>query len=55
MSKNAKEYFLMHKDIRVCLMEISDEGEIGNIRSNKAGNAAGIPKWKGYLEKRCLS
>lgn len=36
MSKNAKEYFLMHKDIRVCLMEISDEGEIGSIRSNKA-------------------
>lgn len=39
MSKNAKEYFLMHKDIRVCLMEISDEGEIGNIRSNKAATS----------------
>lgn len=26
MAKNAKEYFLMHKDIRVCLMEVTDEG-----------------------------
>ncbi len=32
MAKNTKEYFLMHKDIRVCLMEITDEGEIGGVK-----------------------
>lgn len=32
MSKISKEYFLMHKNIKVCLMEISDEGILGNIR-----------------------
>lgn len=26
----------MHKDVRVCLMEISDDGSIGNIRKNEA-------------------
>ena len=36
MSKNAKEYFLMHKDIRVCLMEITEEGSIRNVRINEA-------------------
>lgn len=36
MAKNAKEYFLMHKDIRVCLMEITDDGNIGNVRRNEA-------------------
>ena len=25
MARNVKEYYLMHKDIRVCLMEISDD------------------------------
>ena len=28
MTRNAREYFLMHKDIRVCLMEVTDEGDI---------------------------
>lgn len=39
MGKNAKEYYLMHKDIRVCLMEITDDGSIGNVRKNKAAAA----------------
>ncbi len=30
------EYFLMHKNIRVCLMEIDDEGKISKIRINQA-------------------
>ena len=33
---NNKEYFLMHKNIRVCLLEISDEGIIGKIRKNQS-------------------
>lgn len=36
MAKDAKQYFLMHKDIRVCLMEITDEGGIGSVRLNEA-------------------
>lgn len=39
MAKNVTEYFLMHKDIRVCLMEITEEGTIGNIRKNEAAAA----------------
>ena len=35
MAKNTREYFLMHKDIRVCLMEVSDDGSIRNVRRNK--------------------
>lgn len=35
MAKNSKEYFLMHKDIRVCLMEITDSGELGKVRRNE--------------------
>lgn len=35
MAKRGKEYFLMHKDIRVCLMEITDDGHIGKIRRNQ--------------------
>ena len=34
--KIAKEYFLMHKDIPVCLMEISEDGSLGNYRKNIA-------------------
>lgn len=30
MLRQAKEYFLMHKDIPVCLMEISEDGALGN-------------------------
>ena len=37
MSKKiAKEYFLMHKDIPVALMEISEDGVLGNYRINEA-------------------
>ena len=36
MAKNTKEYFLMHKDIRVCLMDITEDGSIGNVRRNEA-------------------
>ena len=32
----AKEYYLMHKDIPVCLMNISDDGLMGNYRRNEA-------------------
>lgn len=39
MTKNAKEYYLMHKDIPVCLMEISDDGVLGNVRRNEAAAA----------------
>lgn len=38
MAKNVKEYFLMHKDIRVCLMEITEDGSIGNVRRNEAAS-----------------
>lgn len=38
MAQKTKEYFLMHKDIRVCLMEITDDGTISNVRRNE--NAA---------------
>lgn len=34
MDRYAKEYYLMHKDIPVCLMEISDDGILGNVRRN---------------------
>lgn len=30
----AKEYYLMHKDIPVCLMEIAADGSIGRVRRN---------------------
>lgn len=39
MPKNVKEYFSMHKDIRVCLMEITEDGNIGNVRRNEAASA----------------
>lgn len=39
MTKSAKEYYLMHKDIRVCLMEITDEGHLGSVRRNEAAKA----------------
>ena len=39
MSGRAKEYYLMHKDIRVCLMEISDDGVLGSVRRNEAAAA----------------
>ena len=39
MLKNGKEYYLMHKDIRVCLMEITEDGAIGNVRRNDAVSA----------------
>ena len=35
MAQRVKEYFLMHKDIRVCLMEITDDGSIGSVRRNE--------------------
>lgn len=35
MAKNTKEYFLMHKDIRVCLMDITEDGSVGNVRRNE--------------------
>ena len=38
MAKNVKEYFLMHKDIRVCLMEITEDGNIANVRRNESAS-----------------
>ena len=29
-----KEYYLMHKNLPVCLMEISDDGSISRVRRN---------------------
>lgn len=34
-----KEYYLMHKDVKVCLMEISDDGNLGRVRRNKEAAA----------------
>lgn len=39
MKKTGNEYFLMHKDIPVCLMEITEEGSIRNVRRNEAAFA----------------
>ena len=39
MRKQEKEYYLMHKDIPVCLMEISDDGVLGRVRRNEAAAA----------------
>ena len=39
MKRHAKEYYLMHKDIPVCLMEISDDGTLGSVRRNEAASA----------------
>lgn len=39
MKRHVKEYFLMHKDIPVCLMEISDDGALGSVRRNEAASA----------------
>ncbi len=36
MKKIPKEYFLMHKDIRVCMMEIDENGSLSNVRRNEA-------------------
>ena len=36
MKKTGDEYYLMHKNIPVCLMEISDDGRLGNYRKNEA-------------------
>lgn len=33
--KIAKEYYLMHKDIPVCLMELTEGGSLGNYRKMK--------------------
>ena len=34
MARTAREFFLMHKDIRVCLMEIEEDGSIRRVRRN---------------------
>lgn len=39
MKKQAREYYLMHKDIPVCLMEISDDGVLGRVRRNESAAA----------------
>lgn len=36
MRMHEKEYYLMHKDIPVCLMEISDDGALRSVRRNAA-------------------
>lgn len=37
--KRVNEYYLMHKDIPVCLMELSNDGALGNYRKNQAALA----------------
>ena len=32
--KRVEEYYLMHKDIPVCLMELSGDGRLGNYKRN---------------------
>lgn len=39
MKRQEKEYYLMHKDIPVCLMEISEDGVLGTVRRNEAASA----------------
>ena len=39
MGRQEREYYLMHKDIPVCLMEISDDGIMGNVRRNESAAA----------------
>ena len=39
MAKHSDEYYLMHKDIPVCLMEVSNEGVVSNVRRNEAAHA----------------
>ena len=34
--KRAEEYYLMHKDVPVCLMELSTDGTLGSYRKNTA-------------------
>ncbi len=36
MKKVGNEYFLMHKNVPVCLMEVSDDGRLGSFRKNSA-------------------
>ena len=36
MKKIGTEYYLMHKNIPVCLMEISEDGRLGNYKKNEA-------------------
>ncbi len=35
MKNHIKDYYLMHKDVPVCLMEIGDEGDLHNVRRNR--------------------
>ena len=42
MKQIGSQYYLMHKDIPVCLMDISDEGTISGVRKIEQ-NAAHFP------------
>lgn len=39
MNRDVKEYILMHKDVPVCLMEISEDGALGSVRRNETAAA----------------
>ena len=39
MNHSSGEYYLMHKDIPVCRMQISDEGSISRVRRNRDQSA----------------
>lgn len=39
MKKSANEFYLMHKDIMVCLMEIGEDGSLGRVRRNERNKA----------------
>lgn len=39
MGKHSKEYYLMHKDIPVCLMDLDENGAISNVRRNEKAAA----------------
>ena len=38
VKKRKEEYFLMHKDIPVCVMEISEDGTLENYRKNMSAS-----------------
>ena len=39
MGRHSKEYYLMHKDIPVCLMDLDENGAISNVRRNEKAAA----------------
>ena len=50
-----RDYYLMHKDIPVCLMEISDDGVLSRVRRNETAAEhfpLGADIWKDHRTYR---